>query len=107
MILDRWNFPIGVVSLKTIKLVKLIIYLQTLKTYLDLKTSAESTLTMSLERLFDPLHYRSWKKGIEIYVLSSFVKSTSVVMTILSSSLGIGLEVKIGINVNLMSTHFV
>ena len=50
--LDSWNFPIGVVSFKTIKLVKLIIYLQTLKTYLDLKTSTESILTMSLGRLF-------------------------------------------------------
>ena len=50
--LDSWNFPIGVVSLKTVKPVKLVIYLQTLKTYLDLKTSTESTLTMSLGRLF-------------------------------------------------------
>ena len=50
--LDSWNFPIGVVSLKTVKPVKLVIYLQTLKTYLDLKTSTESTLTMSQGRLF-------------------------------------------------------
>ena len=108
--LVSWNFPIGVVSLKTIKPVKLIIYLQTLKTYLDLKTPTESMLTMSLGIRTIPLHYRSWKKGIgkrEIYVLSSFVKSTSVVMTIPSSSLGIGLEVKVGINGNLISSHFV
>ena len=103
--LDRWNFPIGVLSLENIKVVKLIIYSQILKTYLDLKRSTESTLTMSLGRL--PLHYHSWKKGIEIYVLSSLVKSISVVIIIPSSSLGIGVEVKIGINVNLMSTHFV
>ena len=50
--LDSWNFPIGVVLLKTIKPVNLIIYLQTLKTYLDIKTPTESTLTMSLGRLF-------------------------------------------------------
>ena len=46
--LDSWNFPIGVVLLKTIKPVNLIIYLQTLKTYLDLKTPTEFTLTISL-----------------------------------------------------------
>ena len=55
-----------------------------------------------------PLHYRSTKKGIEIYVLSSLVKPTSVVMTIPSSSLGIGLEVKAARGINaMMSTHFV
>ena len=82
--LDSWNFSIGVVSLKTVKPVKLVIYLQTLKTYLDLKTSTNNVTSKAI-----PLHYRSWKKGIEIYVLSSLVKSTSVVMTIPSSSLGI------------------
>ena len=65
-----------------------------------------STPTMSLGRLFHCIIVLG-KKGIEIYVLSSLVKSTSVVMTIPSSSLGIGLEVKVGINVNLMSTYFV
>ena len=84
--LDSWNFSIGVVSLKTVKPVKLVIYLQTLKTYLDLKTS-----TNNVTRKAIPLHYRSGKKGIEIYVrsYSSLVKSTLVVMTIPSSSLGI------------------
>ena len=106
--LDSWNLPIGVVSFKTIKPVKLIIYLQTLKTYLDLKTSTESTLTMSLVRLFHCIIVLGKIKELKYsYVLSSLVKSTSVDMTIPSSSLGIGLEVKVGINVNLMSTHFV
>ena len=53
---------------------------------------------MSLgQRLF---HYPSWKNGSEIWVLNNPVMSISVVMTTPRSSLGIGLEVKVGINVN-------
>ena len=62
--LDSCNFPIGIVSLKTVKPVELIIYLQTLKTYLDLKMSTESTLKMSLGRLFQCIIVLE-KKGIE------------------------------------------
>ena len=40
-------------------------------------------------------------------VPSSPVKSISVGITNPGSLLGIGLEVKVGINVNLMVTHFV
>ena len=104
--LDRRNFTVGAVSSRNIRVVKPIIYLQILKTYLDLNTSIEHTNNVTRSKAI-PLHYRSRKNGIEIWVPSSPVKSISVGMTTPGSLLGIGLEVKVGINVNLMVTHFV